>query len=318
MAARKSERILNLTICLLATSRHLTREQIRGMVEGYAAGDQVSFERMFERDKEELRGLGVPIETGTIGDDEEVGYRIRRTDFELPPVEFTADEAAVMAVAARAWQEARLATSTASAMKKLRAAGLEPDAERLRTLTPVVAAREAAFEPLWQAVVSRTPMGFGYRSEQRRLEPWGITSHRGAWYVVGHDLDRAAPRMFKLARISDQPRAIGRPGAYAVPEGTDVRELARSLDPTPATRSCVLAVRGSRAATLRRRGTPAPAPDDLPDGFAAFEVAYADREDFVAEVAAYGPDVIVWDPPELRGAVRAHLRGVITGGGSAA
>lgn len=317
MAARKSERILNLTICLLATSRYLTREQVRGMVEGYSDGDQAAFERMFERDKEELRSLGVPIETGPVGDDDEVGYRIRRTDFELPPVEFTADEAAVMAVAGRAWQEARLATSTASAMKKLRAAGLEPDAERLRTLTPVVGAREASFEPLWQAVVSRTPMGFGYRSERRRLHPWGITSHRGAWYVVGHDLDRDAPRMFKLARISDLPRPIGAPGAYAVPEGTDVRELARSLDPTPATHSCVLAIRGSRAPTLRRRATVADAPADLPDGFATYAVAYADRDDIVAEIAAHGPDVIVWEPADLRGAVRAHLRGVVAAGGAA-
>lgn len=309
MAARRSERILNLTICLLATPRHLTREQVRGMVEGYAGQQQDAFERMFERDKEELRALGVPIETAP-GPDDEPGYRIRRTDFELPPVEFDADEAAVMAVAGRVWQEAHLAGSTASALAKLRAAGLEPDAERLRTLTPVVAAREAAFEPLWQAVVTRTPMGFGYRGARRRLEPWGIVSHRGAWYVVGNDLDRAAPRMFKLARITGAPRAIGARGSFDVPPETNIRDLASSLDPAAPTRRCVVAVRGEKAPQLRRRGTPVGTPPGLPVGFSTFEVAYADREDMVAELAAAGPDAVVCEPPELRAAVRAHLAGV--------
>ncbi|GAB3716323.1 helix-turn-helix transcriptional regulator [Mariniluteicoccus flavus] len=311
MAAHKSERVLNLTICLLATSRYLTREQIRGMVEGYGGSSQENFERMFERDKDELRNLGVPIETGPIGAEDETGYRIRRTDFELPPVEFTSDEAAVMAVAGRVWQEARLAGSTASAMGKLRAAGLEPDADRLRTLTPVVAAREAAFEPLWQAVVTRTPVGFGYRTQRRSLEPWGITSHRGAWYVIGHDRDRDAPRMFKLARITDMPEPIGEPGAYAVPADLDIRDLARSLDPAEPSREAVVAVRGHKAPDLRRRGVAVEPPVALPTGFTTWRVAYADREDIVAEIAASGSDVIVCDPPELRTAVRRHLRAVV-------
>ncbi|GAB3624817.1 YafY family protein [Mariniluteicoccus endophyticus] len=311
MSARKSERILNLAICLLVAPRYLTREQIRAMVEGYDVGDQAAFERMFERDKDELRSLGVPIETGTIGDQDEIGYRIRRTDFELPPVDFTADEAAVMAVAGRVWEQAGLADSTASAMGKLRAAGLEPDPERLRMLAPALGAREAAFEPMCQAMLRRTPMEFGYRGATRRLEPWGITSHRGAWYVVGHDRDREAPRMFKLARITDEPRAIGRAGGFDVPADLDVRALAASLDPSPPSRECVLAVRGTRAPELRRRGEPATTDVDVPEGFVVVRLAHGDREDVVAEIAGHGADVIVCEPPELRAAVRAHLQEVV-------
>ncbi|MDO5684125.1 MAG: WYL domain-containing protein, partial [Propionibacteriaceae bacterium] len=126
MAPRKSERILNLTICLLSARRYLTREQIREAVEGYGGLADAAFERMFERDKDELRTLGVPVETGTqstyFGD--ELGYRIPRADFELPPIEFTAEEAAVVSMAVRVWQEANLAESTQLALAKLRAAGL--------------------------------------------------------------------------------------------------------------------------------------------------------------------------------------------------
>ncbi|MFZ2261590.1 MAG: DNA-binding transcriptional regulator, partial [Luteococcus japonicus] len=95
MAPRKSERIVNLTICLLSARRFLPKEQIREIVEGYNGLSDANFERTFERDKDELRAMGVPVETGhneTFFDDEP-GYRIRRADFEFPPVEFTPAEA---------------------------------------------------------------------------------------------------------------------------------------------------------------------------------------------------------------------------------
>ncbi|WP_114559493.1 helix-turn-helix transcriptional regulator, partial [Desertihabitans aurantiacus] len=263
MAPRKSERILNLTICLLASRRFVTREQIREVVEGYRGLSDSAFERTFERDKDELRALGVPIETGSNSPlfDDEVGYRIRRTDFELPPIELDADEAAVVALAAQSWQQARMASSAQSAWAKLRAAGVETDTARITTMSPTVVAREGAFEPLWQAVLNRSVVRFEYRrpsgeTSRRTLQPWGVTSSRGRWYVVGHDVDRDAPRMFKMSRILDQPEVVAGPDAFEVPADVDVRALSRSLDPAPATGEAVVAVRADRAPRLRRRGEP--------------------------------------------------------------
>ncbi|MCL1841361.1 MAG: WYL domain-containing protein, partial [Propionibacteriaceae bacterium] len=122
MAARKSERLMNLTIALLTTRGFLSRERIREMVEGYAGLSDDAFQRMFERDKAELRDLGLPVETGTIdpwfGDEQ--GYRIERGDFELPPVRLDADEVAVLVAAAQVWQQAGVAESTRHALAKLR------------------------------------------------------------------------------------------------------------------------------------------------------------------------------------------------------
>ena len=103
MAARKSERILNLTICLLNTRRFIDRESIRGSVEGYAGLNDGAFERTFERDKDDLRAMGVPVETGSNSAffPDEIGYRIRRQDFELPPLQVDAGEAAALGLAAR-------------------------------------------------------------------------------------------------------------------------------------------------------------------------------------------------------------------------
>ena len=94
-----------------------------------------------------------------------------------------------------------------SAIAKLRAAGVEPDTSQLASLEPSVQVTEAAFEPLWNAVLDRTRMTFTYRTGQvRTLEPWGLTASKGRWYVIGRDVDRDATRMFKLSRITDLPK----------------------------------------------------------------------------------------------------------------
>lgn len=323
MAPRKSERILNLTICLLAAGRYLSREQIRAAVEGYAGLSDAAFERTFERDKDDLRRLGVPVETGSNSAyfDDEIGYRIPRADFELPPIEFTADEAAVVSMAGRVWQEANLASSTQVALAKLRAAGLPTDSDRLGLLAPSTTARVAAFEPLWEALVSGRVVRFAYRrpaapeATVRTVEPWGIVSHKGNWYLIGHDVERREPRMFKLARIVDEPTGVGPTGAVTIPADLDLRSLARRLEPARPSLRAVLAVRSGRAPWLTRRGTPVDPPvlaggGVVPEGFATFAVGYPDTGSFAEELASAGTDVLVLEPADLRAHVRTQLRAV--------
>src|ERR1700761_4343384 len=95
MSRRKTERLLSLVVCLLSTRRYLTAEQIRHAVAGYPEQPE-AFKRMFERDKEELRELGIPLETGPINplDGEDTGYRVQRQVYELPELVLEPDEAA--------------------------------------------------------------------------------------------------------------------------------------------------------------------------------------------------------------------------------
>src|ERR1700760_1919982 len=129
MAARRAERLVNLVICLLSTRQFLTAERIRDAVPGYGPGDgrratDEAFKRMFERDKAELRDLGIPLEPGRNSTfDSEDGYRIRRRDYELPPIEFDAAEAAAVGLAARLWQSATLGVPARAAPLKLRGGG---------------------------------------------------------------------------------------------------------------------------------------------------------------------------------------------------
>src|ERR1700721_2745710 len=115
MSKRRTERLLSIVVLLLSSRRYLTAEQIRASVSGYPDAGE-SFKRMFERDKDELRELGIPLETGkSSAFDDEIGYRIRRQDYELPEIQLAADEAAVLGIAARVWQSAELAGAAAGA-----------------------------------------------------------------------------------------------------------------------------------------------------------------------------------------------------------
>lgn len=325
MAPRKTERILNLTICLLVSSRYLPKNQIRAAVEGYHDLSDAAFERTFERDKDELRALGVPIEVGSFDPlfDDEPGYRILPSEFELPAIDLDADEASVVGVAARVWRHASMAASTMSAMAKLRAVGVEPDASQLSALEPSVQASEPAFEPLWTAVLERIRVSFTYRDGRtRNLEPWGMTSAKGRWYVIGRDVDRDATRMFKLSRIADLPRRTSRPGAYQVPTDLDLRGLARSLAPREVTAIALLAIRSGRAPTLSRRGErveldPELASPALPNGFEVFAVGYSDLAGAAEEIARHAADVVVLEPLELRDVVIRGLSAVAAQAGSA-
>ena len=212
---------MNLVLCLLSTRQFLPAEKIRATVPGYAdvASDDAFF-RMFERDKTELRELGVPLETGrNSGFDTTDGYRIARHDYELGEIDLEPDEAAAVALAARLWDTPGLAGAAHGAVLKLRAAGVEVDETGTGPVQPRVRAVEPAFGPLLAAVQAGQVVTFPHRRggptgevTQRTVEPWGVVSARGRWYLVGHDRDRADVRSFRLSRIAGPVTTLGRAG----------------------------------------------------------------------------------------------------------
>jgi proteasome accessory factor B len=313
VSARKSERLMNLVICLLVARTYVPKARVREVVEGYRDQSEDAFEKMFERDKEALKELGLPIELGYNDKafEDEPGYRIKRSEFELPPVMLEADEAAVVGLAARVWQHARLAEATSSALVKLRAAGVEVDADALAVVEPQVAADEPAFGPIWDAVVGRIPVAFEHRrggmaeTMTRHLEPWGIVSSRGHWYVVGYDRDRAAERMFRLSRVVGEVATIGQPGSYKVPDATDIRQLAGQLTRPNATSKAVLRLREGAAYWLRRRALSV-RPDG--PGWDVADVPYTSADALAEEVVPLGPAAVVIEPDNVRSAVVRRLQ----------
>jgi len=304
MERRTSERLVNLTIALLTARRYLSRDQVRDMVEGYRDLTDAAFDRQFERDKQTLRDLGVPVETGTDERyfDDEPGYRIRRGSFELPSLTFDPEEVGVLVCAAQVWQQASTADSTVAALAKVWAGGTEPDTDRLASVRPHISEREPAWQPLWQAVQARRKVRFTYHGTSRVVQPWRLAWRGGAWYLAGFDETRDAPRLFKLARLQGDVAAIGRVDAYEVPD-TPASDLFAGLDASRPDGAVVVDVRVGRAPWLTRRATPA---DDVAtdDGWRRWRVASASIDD----LAMAGANVRVIDPPEVAAGVASHHR----------
>lgn len=315
MSRRKTERLLNLVICLLATRRPLPAEQIRHAVPGYDRDSDEAFQRMFERDKNELREIGIPIDVVRDPWEEEPGYRIQRQSYELPEITLEPDEAAVLGLAAQVWQRASLAEAASGALLKLRAGGVATDhslgggALELRVDTP-----DPAFPALWDAVRDRRVVRFDYRGagsetvRERTVEPWGVVSRRGRWYLAGYDRDRRAPRAFRLSRVTGPVTAVGRPGAVEVPAGVDLRAMVGFPEETTEERVALVRVRQGACEGLRQL---ARAVHPGTGGWDEAELAFADPERLAGWMASLGADVEVVEPPDAREAVIRRLKGAL-------
>jgi proteasome accessory factor B len=324
VSTARAERLVNLVLALLSTRQYLTAERIRGIVPGYAdaASDDAYF-RMFERDKTELRELGIPLETGRNSAFDSVeGYRIARRDYELGEIELGPDEAAAVGLAVRLWDSPELTGQAQGALVKLRAAGVEVD-DNARTVVEPKVRTESSFGPLLAAVQDGRAVRFEYRRSgsperlMRTLEPWGVVSWKARWYVVGHDRDRDAPRCFRLSRITGQAKVIGKAGEVRRPDDVNLLQFVAGTgdaDPSPAA-TARLWVADDRAAGVRRRGKVV---GRVPTGGVEGDVV--EIELFMPEsaadwIAAQGPDVLVLEPDVLAKAVRSRLEAVLQAGG---
>jgi proteasome accessory factor B len=235
----KLDRLLNLVAALLDTTVPLTAEELRERVPGYPQGAD-AFHRSFERDKDDLRELGIPVETVVVEHHEQPrsAYTIQRSRYELRDPGFELDELAAIHLAATTIQ----------------LEGLDPDdvEEGLRKLGGLGAPPEGAAAPvgalpvpdslldLFVAVLERRQVGFRYSGAQRTVQPHRLQFERGRWYVTGHDPDRGDRRSFRLDRI-DGPVISGEAGTFARPdEVRGVRLRPWELGEGPATTATVL------------------------------------------------------------------------------
>ena len=317
MSASKTERLLNLLIMLLVQRHYVSKDRIREILYADAPSTD-AFEKTFERDKEELRSLGVPIEVGQMDAyfDDEPGYRIRADEFALPEISLESDEASVVALATRVWEHARLAEATTDAVGKLTAAGLDLDLEALEIAQPRLSADEPSFDVFWEATLTRRPVTFDYRRSgydqplTRHLEPWGVVRFSGRWYVVGQDTDRGEERVFRLSRVVGAATVSGPAGSFVVPPGTDVREAARRIEPATPAEEVVVLVRPGAGAVLRREASSVEPDVDGPDEDTPWDRLRLQRAQ-ADELLAYGPDVYVEEPASVRDEVVARLRAAV-------
>lgn len=197
----KTERLVNLTVALLSSRRPLTFAELRQRMGEWDDGAFESMRRKFERDKDELRRLGVPIET-TESPDGEVAYWIDGDDYALPDIELSVQQMTVLAVAFQ------LVEGGVDRLVFSRLAARAPDPEE-QTVPSGITVLPPAIDPvrrLTEAIIDRHPVRLTHRkptgeTTTREVEPRALLARRGTWYLRGHDRTRDDVRVFRTDRV---------------------------------------------------------------------------------------------------------------------
>lgn len=207
------ERLLNLLAFLLTTDHPVTAEEIRYTVAGYGDKSDEAFRRTFERDKELLRQIGVPLELeATDRYDVEYGYVIPHDSYALVDPGLTEEERTALALAAEAVRFGAQ-PSGPDAVLKLGGA-LAGD-----TALPIGADLGDEAETVamaFAAVSGRRPLSFRYNDRSRTVDAYGLVHRRGHWYVIGPERGEAI-KVYRLDRASEL--SSGDPGSFERPDG---------------------------------------------------------------------------------------------------
>jgi proteasome accessory factor B len=303
MSAAKLERLLNLMALLLETPRPLSGQEIRVRLGAYP-DETDAFRRAFERDKDDLRAMGVPLEVqdvpGVIPAVE--GYRIPKDRYYLRDPGLTPDELAALRLAASLVRLEGLSASEGL----LKLGGLVGDADGGMGLA-VGALPGSNVGPLFGAIVAQSPVRFGYKGEQRTVDPYRLDFQRGRWYLSGYDHVRAGERVFRLDRfesaieVLDGPR-FERP-AVAVP---GVRLEPWQLGEGEATQARVL-VDGAQAPWIVQHLGSGAVAEERPDGSVVVTMTVTNRDNFRSFVLTFLDHAEVLEPADLRAEIVAWL-----------
>lgn len=303
MSTPKVERLVNLTIALLEARRPMTLAEIRRRTGFYAQRDTESARRMFERDKDDLRKLGVPVEVRDVAFEEEPGYVVARRDYELADVDLDADEVAALALAVSLTG----GEGTRLALTKL--AARAPDPAEAAPLPPVrVALDTSAVDAVADAVVHRRALRFDYRTadgdrSRRTVDPYAVAQRRGAWYLVGRDHARDELRTFRLDRFVGAAQLVGDAEAFSAPDDLDLAALVSGASMGEITAELAVAP-SARWAVESRGGRDT---GRTVDGLTVMRIEGIDPDRDLGWLTGVAADLAVLGPQELVDRVRDRL-----------
>jgi len=304
--SRKSERLINLTIALLATKRFITKSEILKTVEGYE-GSPESKDRMFERDKDDLRSLGIEIEVGTFDPlfNDEAGYRIKQERYQLDLGDVTPLEISLLSLAAQAWQGASLDDAAQRALVKLSSLGIAIDEANLPHSVPFLSDEGLDIPKITRAIAEHQILEFTYRNydlslESRRVVPIGLSARSGYWYLAGVDQSIEEVRTFRLDRVIGTFTAKKGPKKFENPENFDSESLFEKVKSVEAT----IDVRRGKGTSLRALAASTKSIGEWDQ----LQIPILDMKTLSALILWHGDDVYVHSPTDLREIIISSLK----------
>lgn len=300
--ADQLERLTNLLAVLLETKVPLTLDRIFHQMQGQYPKELAGRRGAFERDKTILRGQGIPLQQTVLGDGS-TGYWIDRRAYELGDLGLTDEEKRALQLAVAA---VRLGVDWGEdALLKLGTADSSGDGVDMTAALPSL----EALAPLFAAHLSRAIVEFTYRDRPRRLEPWGLLSREGFWYVVGFEHEADAERTFRVDRIEGEV-AVGAEASFVVPTGFNPA-LAFSDDPKmvgPASAAqATVRVDALRAHRVEAEVGTHNVVERTEDGTVIVQVPCANVDAFQAWLFGLADHAVVLGPPEVRTSVIGWL-----------
>lgn len=308
---RRIERLINLIAALLDTTRPLSADDIRRRIAGYDQTSPEAFRRAFERDKDALRTMGIPVEVRPVPGDDVDGYMIPKERYYLPDLDLEPDEVAALRLAAGA-------VLGSGALAESGVIKLSIDAPTVEWTGPRVvwgadvATEQPLLGTLYGSLLDKAPVSFAYRtadgsSSQRRVEPFGLVHRGGHWYLVGRDAGRDAIRSFKVPRIEGKIHRES--GSYEIPEGFDATERL-ALEPWEIgeARIKVTLRFDPSVAWWAQQNLAAESVKSDPGGGAEVVLEVANLDALVSWVIGFGDEVEVLAPDAARAQVVDHLR----------
>lgn len=311
---RRIERLINLIAALLEAEQPMTAEDIRNRIAGYDSDNQTAFRRAFERDKADLKAMGIPVEAHQLDvfGDSAPGYIIPKARYYLPELELEPDEVAALRIAAGAVLGVEEEAGT-GIMKLSMAAPDEATSAARISWNADVAASQPLLGPLYSAVCERVPVTFDYQPAgedapgPRRVEPYALVHRRGHWYLVGGDERSGETRTFKVARITGE---ITRgEGSYNIPDDFDARSHLAA--PASLGEDDDLVGRVRFDASLRwwpEQNLAGAKLHDGPEGSVEVEMPVASVDALVAFAVWWGSQVEILAPPEARAQIADRLQ----------
>jgi proteasome accessory factor B len=307
--SRKIERLINLTIALLATKRYLTKSEIFRTVEGYE-GSAETKERMFERDKDDLRSLGIAIDVGSFDPlfNDEAGYRIKSENYQLDLGEITPTEMSLLSLAADAWQGAAFAEQAQSAILKLSSIGVPADPIDIPGFSPKLSNSSKDLETISAAIGSSDYLIFDYLSpslsaEAREVVPIALSNTSGFWYVSGVDKGVEEVRTFRLDRVQGAVTVRKNKEHFEFPSEFELDQIHAAS----AVRFAKIDVRKGKGHALRALATSV---TDLGE-WDQIKVPIYTVEYLTAQILWHGDDVFVHEPADLRENVVKQLQELV-------
>lgn len=312
MSQVKTERLVNLTMALLNSRRYMKKSEIFKKVSGYS-GTEETKERMFERDKDDLRSLGIEIEVASHDPlfEDEPGYRIRPDAYQLPLTDLTQKESSIIAAALGLWRASGLEQDAITAARRVYS-NAEIASEIFDKQISPVEFTEDRLISVSRALAAKSTITFDYRKndhergEQRKVNPFGLSAWQGNWYLVGEDLNRDDIRVFRLSRISSEIEVSRKRESYEIPNDFDVKDYLIMLEKNEV---------NVRFKILKDQGTGirqiASSINSIDEDSDLVEARYSNEQDAIRDALWYADCAELIAPEQLRIEVKANLERII-------